>query len=79
MNRRAGKALIEAVKNQIKDTDPPETQQTYQRLLDQGILEEDVYIYLARALAGEIDDMMREGRSYNKERYVKRLARLPND
>jgi hypothetical protein len=42
----AREALIEAVKTQVKENNPPEAKQTFLRLLGEGILEEDVYIYL---------------------------------
>lgn len=75
----ARKALIDAAKTQVKENNPPEAKQAYLRLLGEGILEEDVYIYLAQALASEMFIMMKEGKPYNKERYIKRLAKLPND
>ena len=73
------KGLIEAIKTQIKDNNPPETNQAYLRLLGQGILEDDVYFYLAHALACEMFDMMKERKPYDQERYIKRLAKLPDD
>lgn len=73
------KALVDAVKKQVKDNNPPAAKQAYLRLLGEGILEEDVYVYLARALACEMFVMMKERQPYDQERYSKRLSKLPYD
>lgn len=72
------KALIKAIKIQLKENNPPETKQAYMRLLGQGITEKDVYIYLAQALAYEMFAMMKEKRVHNSKNYAKLLAKLPN-
>lgn len=72
------KVLIEAIKTQIEDNTPPETKETYDRLLRQGITEEDAYMYLAQALSTEMYHMMKVKREYSRESYVKRLAKLPD-
>lgn len=72
------KALIKAIKIQLKENNPLETKQAYIRLLGEGITEENVYIYLAQALTYEMFAMMKEKRAYNSENYAKLLAKLPN-
>lgn len=72
------KALINTVKTQIKENNPPETKQAFMRLLGEGIPEKDVYIYLAQAIAYETYYMMKEKRPFDNENYVKLLAKLPN-
>lgn len=71
------KELIKAIKIQLKENNPPETKQAYQRLLDEGIPEEDVYIYLAQALAYEVFAMMKEKRPHDSKNYAQLLAKLP--
>lgn len=72
------KSLIKAIKNQLKENNPPEVKQTYVRLLGEGISEKDVYIFLAQALVYEMYTMMKEQRAYDMKNYVKLLAKLPN-
>ena len=72
------KALIKAIKIQLKENNPPQTKQAYMRLLGEGMPEEDVYIYLAQAFVYEIFVMMKEKRAYDSENYARLLAKLPN-
>lgn len=72
------KALINAVKFQVKENNPPETKQAYMRLLGEGISEKDVYIYLAQALSYDLFAMMRDTKSHDSKNYANLLAKLPN-
>lgn len=72
------KALIKAIKIQLKENTPPETKQTYMRLLGEGVTEKNAYIYLAQALAYEMFAMMKEKRTHDSKNYAKLLAKLPN-
>ena len=76
--QKSGQAMIKVIKNQINDNNPPETKQAYFRLLGEGISEQNVYIYLAQALAYEIFDMLKKQRPFDNERYVKLLSQLPH-
>jgi hypothetical protein len=72
------KTFIEVIKNQLATSNPPETKQAYMRLLGEGISEEDVYIYLAQALACELFAMTKNKRPYDNVNYASLLAKLPN-
>lgn len=72
------KAIIDTIKTQINKNDPPETKQTYFRLLGEGFSEKDVYSYLAQALSYEMYAMMKNGRKYNHANYAKLISRLPH-
>jgi hypothetical protein len=71
-------SLIEAIKFQLEENNPPETKQAFIRLLGQGISEQDAYIYLAQALTYEMFAMMKEKRTHDRDNYAKLLANLPN-
>jgi hypothetical protein len=47
-------AILEAVNNQLKSGDPPETRQTFNRLIVEGISEKDAKIYIGQAIAVEM-------------------------
>lgn len=77
-NPELRRVLIKAVKTQLKENNPSEVKQTYMRLLDEGIFEKEIYVYLAQALACEMYAMMKEQREFDINNYVKLLAKLPN-
>lgn len=77
-NPEVKKALIKAIKIQLKENNPPETKQAYMRLLGEGITEKNVYIYLTQALVYEMFAMMKENRAHDSKNYAKLLAKLPN-
>ena len=62
--------VLDAVRNQLRDNEPPEAKETYERLLVEGIPEEDALKLLAKALVYEMYDMMKSKRVFDQERYV---------
>ncbi len=78
-NPHLKESLMDVVDNQIRNDDPPETRQTFNRLISQGISEEDAKIYIGQAVCVEIWDIMRNRKEFNKERFVRNLKRLPEE
>jgi hypothetical protein len=72
-------AILEAVNNQLKSGDPPETRQTFNRLIVEGISEKDAKIYIGQAIAVEIFNVMKHGETFNLVRYRNNLSRLPEE
>ena len=72
-------ALMEVVDNQIRDNDPPETKQTLNRLMREGISKEDARIYIGQAVCVEIWDIMSNNKEFDRERYLRNLKNLPNE
>lgn len=70
---------MDVVDNQIRNDDPPETRQTFNRLISQGISKEDAKIYIGQAVCVEIWDIMRNRKEFNKERFIRNLKRLPEE
>ena len=70
-------AILEAVDNQIRDNNPPEVKQTYQRLRASGISDLDARKYIGCALTEEMTNILNKNELYNSERYLKNLAKLP--
>lgn len=77
--QKAGEAIIEAVESQLSDNNPPETQQTLDRLMASGESRENAMRYIAGALVIEIFGAIKHNKPYNNERYVKNLNALPKD
>jgi hypothetical protein len=72
-------AVMEVVENQIRDNDPPETRQTLERLIVEGITDEDARLYIGQAVCVEIWDIMSNGREFNEDRYLRNLQNLPDE
>jgi len=72
-------AFLEVVKNQLEADDPPETRETLNRLVSQGISEEDAKMYIAQAVCVEIYSMLKHEKVFNPKRYAKNLKRLPKE
>jgi hypothetical protein len=69
--------FLAVVENQLKANDPPETRETFDRLLSEGISEEDAKIYIAQAVCVEVLSILKQRKPFNLKRYVTNLNRLP--
>jgi len=76
-NRRAGELIIQAVKEQIRLEDPPETKETFDRLRREGHAEEDVYRMLGCVMTSEMYAVLRQKRVFDRDLYVQQLHALP--
>ncbi len=70
-------AILEIVQNQIRDNDPPETKETLDRLIAEGISEEEATKLIACAVSTEIFHTLKHREIFTEERYVKNLKKLP--
>jgi len=72
-------ALLEVVKNQLEADEPSEVKETLNRLISQGISEEDAKIYIAQAVCVEIYNVLKYRKPFDLKRYAKNLKRLPKE
>lgn len=72
-------AFLETVENQLADNDPPETKETLDRLIAEGISEDDSKLLIAQAVCVEVFDIMKHQKEFNLDRYLKNLKRLPDE
>ena len=77
VNLRRRASFLQIVDNQLRANDPPETRETFNRLVAQGISEKDAKAYIAQAVCVETYDILKHKRPFNLQRYVKNLQRLP--
>jgi hypothetical protein len=77
VNRRAGELIIQAIKNQIRQNNPPETKETFDRLRSAGHPKEEVYRMLGCVMTSEIYEVMKHERVFDRDLYVRRLQALP--
>ena len=69
--------ILQAVETQIRDNKPPETKQTYNRLLALGISKANAKIYIGQCIMFEIFNIMKHQQPFDEKRFVKNLDRLP--
>lgn len=70
-------AIIEVVENQLRDNDPPQTKQTYNRLVQEGHSDEDAKRLIGCIVVSEIFDILKKKQEFDLQRYVKALDKLP--
>lgn len=70
-------AIFEIIENQIRDGTPPETEQTYDRLIGEGHSHEETMKMIGCAVTSEIFDVLKQKQPYNEQQYVAALQALP--
>jgi uncharacterized protein with ATP-grasp and redox domains len=73
----AGEGIVEAIENQIRDNDPPETRITLDRLMSLGESRNNAMRYIGSVFAQEVYEILRNKEPYNEERYLANLRNLP--
>ena len=70
-------AILEAVDNQLRDLNPPEATDTYNRLRASGHSDSEARRLIAVALSAEMYEMLKYKKNYSPERYIGNLRKLP--
>ena len=76
-NLRLKATILQVVDNQLEGNDPPETKQTYDRLVKNGYPESEAKRLIACVVCAEIFDVLKKEENFNHERFVKALNKLP--
>ncbi len=76
-SRVLNQAILKVVDNQIRDLTPPATRETFDRLVREGVTEDEARRLIARVVASEIFDVLKHEQPYDEERYLKALKKLP--
>jgi hypothetical protein len=75
--RRLRAAILAVVENQMRENDPPETNQTYQRLILAGHGDEEARRLIGCIVASEVFEILRKNEVFSLARFVQALNRLP--
>ena len=78
-NEKVRAHILEVVENQLQENNPPETQITYDRLIGEGLNDLQVRQLIAQCVAVEIFEVMKYGKPYDNNRYIKNLKKLPEE
>lgn len=76
-NERLKNAVIEVVENQLEENNPPETRQTYERLVVEGHSEQEAKKLIGAVVVSEVFGVLQEGRTFDPEKYAAALDNLP--
>jgi len=68
---------MEAVENQLRDNNPPQTRQTFKRLIDAGHSEKEAKRLIGCVVSAEIFDVLKKNEPFNLDRFVSGLNNLP--
>jgi hypothetical protein len=78
-NPELGKTILEVVRNQIRNNDPPESRQTFERLKTEGYSSDEARRLISTAVTVELFHIMRDRQSFDRERFVWNLSHLPRE
>ena len=70
-------AILKVVDNQLKDNNPPETIQTFDRLIKEGISESEAKRLIGCVVSAEKFDILKRKEPFNHKRFVEALNKLP--
>ena len=69
--------ILEVVNNQLENLDPSETKQTYDRLVANGISDQEARRLIGCVVSSEIFNVLKQQQSFDHARFAKALNRLP--
>jgi hypothetical protein len=70
-------AILEVVDTQLRENTPPETRQTFERLVARGYAPEDARRLIGNVVAQEIFHVLQRREISNEQRYLAALHGLP--
>lgn len=68
---------MEVLDNQLRENNPPETKETYERLLAEGHSVAQTREMIASVILTEIYEVLKQNQPFNQERFVVALKQLP--
>jgi len=78
-NPRLQAAIFDVVDNQMAAGEPPETKETFERLLGEGFSKKDVKKLIGQAVCVAIYCIGKNKEEFNIERYRRNLRNLPKE
>ena len=78
-NPALGEMILEVVRNQIRDNDPPETRQTFEGLKSEGYSADEARRLISTAVTVELFHITRDRQPFQRDRFVWNLTHLPRE
>ena len=76
-NLQLKREILEVVDNQLKDNNPPETRQVYERLMFLGCSSVEAKERIGAVVTEEIYYILKDGKHFDEKEYVASLKELP--
>jgi len=70
-------AIFEIIENQMREGAPPETKQTYDRLLAEGHSHGESMKLIGRVVTSEVYGTLKDSQEFDEQRFVAALNALP--
>jgi len=77
INHRLEESVLEVVDNQLRSNDPPETRQTFDRLINEGYSNKEAKELIGHVVASEIFVVLKNQEPFNLVKFVDALNKLP--
>jgi len=74
---RLQEAILQVIQTQIQKQEPPETEETLLRLIDEGFTRSQALDLIGYVVAAQVLGALREGKPYLEARYITALKALP--
>lgn len=71
--------IFDILNNQLKENSPPETKNTFNRLLNEGFDDTQAKEMIGQCIAVELFEIIKHGNKYDNTRYIKNLNNLPKE
>lgn len=79
VNEELRDQIFGIVETQLKENNPPETKITYDRLRKEGFTDHDTRRMIGQCVAMQLFNVLKLGKSFDEERYLKDLEALPEE
>lgn len=76
-NQILKESILEVVDNQLAANNPPETKQTFKRLITEGYSEKEAKEFIATVVVSEAFEVLQTQETFDKKRFVAALNELP--
>jgi hypothetical protein len=71
--------IFEIIKNQIEEDNPPETNLTFNRLINNGLSQFEAKQLIGQCIAVELSEILNTGKPFDEKRYIRNLKNLPQE
>lgn len=77
-DKTLNRIILEVVDKQIRQRNPPATKKTLDRLVREGVGEDEARRLIGCVVASEMFDVLREQKPFDEDRFAKALEKLPD-
>ncbi|MBF0421119.1 MAG: hypothetical protein HQL78_13260 [Magnetococcales bacterium] len=75
---KASQSIMNAVDHQLRNNDPPEAMETYERLISQGFDDAEARQLIGSAISSETMMVLHHRKPFDLKRYILYLRNLPD-